>query len=861
MLKQILTAILLALSIQNTVAQQLRATRSHYTTKEGLCSNVITSLAQDDFGYLWIGTWNGLSRYDGYHFFNYKTGNASHVKNLHNHIHDIVIDPSQNVWMRMYDQRIFVLNRTTDQFVDPFENPKGEDDFFCSSPLIVTTEGDVLANIKGESLFRLRLDRKGLSREEVVTSQEKITCIAEDCEGGIWLGTRNGLRHLGKGKYEFDQKILLPEEHITSLHPNGFNILAATSNGKIFSISSSLEPKLIRNTAGRPIHTMFVDSHGLIWFCDNTMGALYLNPQTGKEKKFKQYVPIPEPDERGGAFNEVNGVLWVKMNYGGYGYYERETDEIAYFHNDPSNPWNLLNTVQASLELTDGIVWESTKRRGLEKLELLLNNIVRARPVPNANSTIENEIRALYYDSQRKLLLLGNKNSSLFLEYDNGQRSVITHDSEGKPFGRLYGITKDSKGNYWICSKDSGLYKMTPKEHGGWTIQHFSHQDSNKNSLNHNGAYIALTDKSGNVWVATYGGGVNLLTNNQQGEPVFIHPENGMKGYPQKSHRRVRTIEIDQDGNVWAGTTDGILILSYKNNQVNVETLKMSEEDDRMLMSNDIICIKRDSKGTMWIGTNGGGLARCIGKDGDSWNFETFSVRNGLPSEEIRSITFDQRGNPWFATERTICSLDLNTRVITSFSTLDGVDETALSENGAITLDNERLLFGTLDGYYIVDIKKLMAASGSQLKLQITDFLINEEIQSPRLNNTYNYYVPNSRSVKLPNRDCEFAFRFAALNFQLQHRVHYQYMLEGYDDEWQNADSDRMAVYSDIPAGTYSFKVKAFLLESPDKYDIRTMEVIVPSFFLFSSTAMIIYGVILVAILLLFLYKKKNKKC
>ena len=154
-----------------------------------------------------------------------------------------------------------------------------------------------------------------------------------------------------------------------------------------------------------------------------------------------------------------------------------------------------------------------------------------------------------------------------------------------------------------------------------------------------------------------------------------------------------------------------------------------------------------------------------------------------------------------------------------------------------------------------------MAASGSQLKLQITDFLINEEIQSPRLNNTYNYYVPNSRSVKLPNRDCEFAFRFAALNFQLQHRVHYQYMLEGYDDEWRNADSDRMAVYSDIPAGTYSFKVKAFLLESPDKYDIRTMEVIVPSFFLFSSTAMIIYGVILVAILLLFLYKKKNKKC
>ena len=124
------------------------------------------------------------------------------------------------------------------------------------------------------------------------------------------------------------------------------------------------------------------------------------------------------------------------------------------------------------------------------------------------------------------------------------------------------------------------------------------------------------------------------------------------------------------------------------------------------------------------------------------------------------------------------------------------------------------------------------------LKLKITDFFINGEIQSPRLNDNYTEYPAESKSITLPSRNSVFSFRFAALNYQLQHRVHYQYMLEGYDEDWQNAGKDRMATYSNVRSGTYKFKVKAFLLESPDKYDMRTIEVIVPKYFIFSRTVM-----------------------
>ena len=548
------------------------------------------------------------------------------------------------------------------------------------------------------------------------------------------------------------------------------------------------------------------------------------------------------------------------MNHGGYGYYNRETDEVEYFHNDPNNPWNLSNTVYAALELPEGVVWESTSHRGLEKLELQKNNIVRIRPVPNPSSARENEIRAMYYDTQRKLLLIGNKYSTLFLNYDDGKREVITKDSDGNPLGRFYGISKDLKGDFWLSSKDNGLYHMQPAANGGWTLKNYRHQKDNPQSLSHNGAYMAVEDKSGNIWIATYGGGVNLLTREARSNPTFLSPANGMKDYPKDSYMKVRTIEVDQEGNIWAGTTDGILILSYKNNKVNVEKLQMPETGNQMLMSNDIVCMKCDNTGKMWLGSNGGGLACTIGKKDGLWLFENYGARDGIPSEEIRSITFDQRGNPWFATEHILCSFDIASKIVTIFSYLDGVDETVLSEGNAVTMGNGDLLFGTLDGYYVVDLKKLMASSGSLLKLQITDFFIDNEIQSPRLNKNFDYYIPSSRSVKLPSRHGEFAFRFAAMNYQLQHRVHYQYMLEGYDNDWHSADKKRMAIYSNVPGGTYTFKVKAYLLESPDQYDIRTMEVIVPSPLFLSKPALIIYGIMVVFLLLVLFYKIRSKR-
>ena len=861
--KLLLLSVVLTLSCQTISAQQLQASRIHFSTENGLCSNAVSMICQDDLGFIWLATWNGLSRFDGYEFYNYKTGNSSHIKNLHNRILDIVIDQSQNVWMHMYDDRVFVLDRNTDRIINPFEGYDGFEEYRTNAPLLVTSSGEVLVSIAGNnSIYMMTLDRRGLKSEKITAGDLSITSMAEGYQSDIWLGTNKGIHRLNRRSLSLERDAILPDQRISCLYSNGYNIFAATKDGSIYSFAYGQEPKLLRKPNGMGIFSTYVDSHGLVWFCDDRMGVSRLNPETGNEKFFQQTVLVPEQDGRGGEFNEHNGVVWIRMNHGGYGYYNRETDQVEYFHNDPSNPWNLSNTVNAALVIKEGVVWESTSRRGLEKLDILKDNIVRIRPVPDAVSTLENEIRALYYDKDRKVLMLGNKSSCIFMNYDNGRQEKITQDSQGNSFGRIYGISKDSKGNYWICSKDYGVFLMSPKANGGWDIKKFCYEEGNPQSLSDNAAYYAVEDKQGNIWIATYGGGVNLMIKDSRGGFIFQHPKNGMKNYPKNNtYLKVRTIEVDIEGNVWAGTTDGILIMRYEGKEVKIEKLKMPSEGDQVLMSNDIIILKRDNRGHMWVGSNGGGIAYSIGKDKDgNWLFENYGAKDGLPSEEIRSITFDQHGNAWFATEHIISTLDIEKKIFTTFSNLDGVDETMMSEGGAITLENDDILFGTINGYYVVDRSKLMAEKGSLLKLQITDFFVNGELQSPRFNDNYDFYAPMARRIKLPANGKSFGFRFAAMNYALQHRVHYQYMLEGYEEEWHNAERNRIATYDKLKAGTYTFKVKAFLLESPEKFDLRTVEVVVPAFTGYGQIIYWIIGFVVLAVLLWLLFRMRRKK-
>ena len=856
--------LLLPLTPHESKAQQLQASLSHYTTDNGLPSNAIAALNNDDYGYVWIVTWNGVSRFDGYHFYNYQTGITSGIRGLHNRVDNLVIDLSQNVWLKMYDGRIFVINRQTDRIEDPMEGVSGHDemhvDYFFTP--YVTSHGDVLVSYDDVGLYKLRLDRSGKKQDLIMTGNLTVKCVVEGYHGDLWAGTNKGVHRIDQSNFSLEKDGYFLDEDITRLSTNGYNIFAGTKSGKIMQFSYGTEPTLVKDV-GREITGLFIDSRGTLWFSDLGDGAYRLNPETGETKFFTQKLPMPEFTSRGAEFGEAMGVVWVRMNHGGYGYYNRETDEVEYFHNDPVNPWNLSNTVNARLEMNDGVVWESTIRRGLEKLEVLKNTIERKLLMPESTSPLDNEVRGMCYDKKRHLTFLCNKHGAIFVFDAQGHHvHTITHDSQGNAIGRPYGMTVDSKGNYWVCDKDNGIFKITPTA-GNYHVVNYRHVEGDMWSLSHNAAYQCVEDHAGNIWVATYGGGVNILRPNKSGGYLALHAQNVMKRYPSNTFQKVRTLTVAKDGKVWAGSTDGILIMSLKGDEVTIEQRKDPENLQDGLMSNDIVCLACDKQGTIWVGSNSGGLSHTVSQEpSGAWTFKNYGVADGLPSEEIRSLTFDDKGNVWFAADHILCSFDPTKKIFTTFSLLDGVDETMCSESAAMVGERGDIIFGTMNGYYTVERKKLKNATGSLLKLRITDFFLNEELQSPRLTDNFNYYVPEARHVTLPNNGSRFGFRFAALNYQLQHRVVYQYKLDGYDSDWCNADKTRTAMYDGVPAGTYRFHVKAFLLESPENYDIRTIEITVPPLFIFSGTAIWIYMLILAVggLWLLWWYQERLRK-
>ena len=866
--KMMLAATIFIGAANGAEAQTMSASQTHYSTEDGLCSNAVSNIIQDDYGYIWIGSWNGLSRFDGFNFFNYKTGGSSKVPLLHNRIIDMISDQWQNIWMRMYDGRVFMLERTKDRIVNPLEGVKGYENLKTQNTMAITSKGEVLAIMKGVGIYKMKYTKWGFENELITTGQLKPTVVVEGYKGDLWVGTDKGVRRLSANHESLSQNAILGEESITAMYSNGYNVYVGTKSGKVYSCAYGQDPRFIKDT-GKAINSIFRDSYGTVWISTGGQGISRINEKTGDMKEFTQVVLVPEYDVTGVKVSEVAGTVWLTMSHGGFGYYNRATDEVEYFHNNPANTWDLSNTVAAYLALPEGIVFESTSRKGLEKLEIQKRTIERRKLFEDsAIENNENETRAMYYDSHYKVVLIGNKKGSLIIT-DGTNKTIVRGEDKGMPFGRIYGIMKDRRGDYWISTKGNGLFRLSPRAKdggygalcaGGFDFTNFRNNPDNKYSISSDLVYKTIEDKYGNLWVATYGGGVNVIKREKDGRILFLNRNNVMTRYPNDAFLKVRTVTLDKYGKIWAGSTDGILVMSYFNNKVKIQVVGDNEDEEDNLQSKDVVCLACAHNGQMWVGTNGGGLSRCDDYGKGVYVFDTFGSQDGLPSEEIKSITFDERGNVWFATDHILCSFDVRKQIFSTFTILDGVDDTLCSEDAAVTLPNGKILFGTLSGYYIVDRSKLVSTNGSVMRLRITDFMINGKIQSPRFNANFDYYIPDSRKVELPNHDDEFSIRFASLNYQLQHRIHYQYCLEGYEEDWNNADNTRTATYSGLPAGTYEFKVKAFLLESPDKYDMKTITIVVPPHFLLSQSAIWIYLFLAAAIVITILYIKEERR-
>ena len=297
--------------------------------------------------------------------------------------------------MRMYDGRVFMPESSTDRIVNPLAGIKGHENLKTQNTMTITSKGEVIAIMKGVGIYKMKYTKWGFENELITTGQLKPTVVVEGYKGDLWVGTNKGVRRLSANNETLSNDALLGDESVTAMYSNGYNVYVGTKSGKIFSCAYGQEPRLIRDT-GKSINSIFRDSYGTVWISTGGQGITRVDEKTGDMKEFTQQVLVPEYDVTGVKVLEVTGTVWLTMSHGGFGYYNRATDEVEYFHNNPANSWDLSNTVAAYLALPEGVVFESTSRKGLEKLEIQKRTIERRKLfVDSSIENNENETRTI----------------------------------------------------------------------------------------------------------------------------------------------------------------------------------------------------------------------------------------------------------------------------------------------------------------------------------------------------------------------------------------------------------------------------------------------------------------------------------
>lgn len=848
---------------------QVKSIISHYSTSDGLPDNRIRSIIKDNEGYIWIGSWAGISRFDGHNFVNFKSYPGDNSSLRSNRVYEIVDDKAGFIWLRAYDSQIYRFDKRSEEFlaISDLLNVKGTEAILFSKILQVGDEGVWLKSVD-QGLFLIKNSAsqtpsvvrfaKGLKHGFQLPSND-ILFFHLDKSKNAWLGTSRGLVRVARqadksyravadnrfkglvythadesgndlwfttsSGYLLDykknsntlRKYKVSKAALNNVHISARSnkIYCTTATGAVISIAadgSKLAATQINK--GEPLFSIYEDRSGLLWIEPAIIGVYKLEPKSGRYRYFTQknlsnYLHIPEDYK---VFEDKEGTVWTYMKGCGFGYYDRKKDEVEYFYNEPRNPYSRFsNSVTALYYDPTGVLWLSTDARGLEKIVFQRSDFKQSILRNSSFNRSSNEVRSVLADRKNRLWI-GTKSGGIFV-IDNGKVLNDLFDSKPETGQGAYCIVEDRKGRIWLGTKDNGLYKAEPlnEEKSRYKLSHFVKSDSNPRSLNTTMVYTVLEDSKGRIWAGSYGDGL-ILIDERGGKTEFITTQTSFKNYPKGNYNKVRHIAEDASGKIWVATTEGLIVFDPDLGSPDTYKFVVHKKEPGNINSlggDDVQYIYRDSRNRMWVCTASGGLNRAIvhGASGRI-TFENYSTKNGLPSDYVLSCIEDNSGNFWLATQNGLSKFIVAEKKFQNFGLYDGLSDVAFSEGSVTRLRSGELVFGSLEGYWSFDPKKIGTQKIS-VNLALTAFKVNNVDVVPGKFLPPNPGTNNGSEVELKHDENTISIDFAVLDYRLQNKDTYVYRLKGFEEAWQVNNGQRRATYTNLPPGKYVFEVRS----------------------------------------------------
>lgn len=684
-----------------------------WLTESGLPQNTVHAIAQTRDGYVWIGTEEGLARFDGIKFTVFDKQNTPQIKS--NYIRTLLADRQGALWIgtaeglvRMLDGK-FTLFTTNEGLPSDTIQAVYED---RESNLWVATA-------TGLGVFKSGALTKFTTRERLIGGS--IQALFEDADGALWIATPYGVARV-KGD-EFTN----------------------------YTVRDGL--------ASNSVRAIQQDRDGRLWF--GSLGGL----TSYSQGRFTTYTTRDGlPNDRIIALHAGRDGDLLVGTAGGLSRF----NDGRFTGFNPGEPL-ATSTVLSLLEDLEGNLWIGTESGGINLLKDTKFTTYTVR-----NGLSNDLVKAIYEDAQGNTWI-GTDGGGLNLLKD-GKLSVYT-TRDGLSSNVILALFGDGAGNLWVGTPD-GLNRFSQ---GKFTIY------TAADGLANNDVRSICADHHGNLWIGTRGG----LTRMKDG--VF-HTFTEVDGLPNDL---IATLHEDAKGNLWVGTLGGLSRLT------NEEFTTLTTKEG--LSSDAVISLYEDADGTLWIGTNGGGLNRM--KDGQ---LTAYTTRNGLLDDVVYRILEDGRNNLWLSCRRGIFHIskkdldDFARGAISSiapvaYGTADGMMTRECSGGGdpaGWRGSDGKLWFPTIKGVAMIDPERIKTNSQPPPVV----------IEQVRIDDKS--FAPTDR-LELPPGTTRFDLYYTAPSFVAPERVRFKYKLEGFDKDWIDSGTRRIAYYTNLRPGAYTFRVKA----------------------------------------------------
>ena len=753
-------------------AQKLQLSFKSYSSKEGLSSANIYDIIQDNFGFLWFATDDGLNRFDGTNFKIYKHDPVKPNGLRVNHITSLYESKYGCIWIGTNGGGLSFYDRGKDSIIN--YKTKGTTQIGAA---VTSVHGDKDGNVCVTSYGGLYIINP--QNKELVNNSKYKPLIKElegrissfffeDSKQRIWAGTNAGLY-----LYEPSKKTVKIFRH---------------KEGDSTSLPDNVIIKIIE------------DRRGTIWVAtENGVGMLMPDGAS-----FKTYLHTSPSQQKGSSIVSALEVdaknrLWIGTDEG-LNIMEIATGNITNFVPDNRNPNSLSSrSIRSILIDKQGVYWVGTFRGGVNKYDENFNHFnlkeynafdpygLRS-PIVTSFAQYQNMV---FIGTDGGGLQTYNRNTSLLDQIT--LPITVSNNNRGLSILTLE-MTRDNQ--LWIGTYMNGLYSYNPasKTHKYYT------KGTGATDLNNDAIFCLKEDRNGNIWIGTNGGGINLIKKGSN--QILKYPFDPLKAKDRTgpASNFIRSIEEDKAGHIWAGTFgSGISVFDPVSQKFSFYT-----KENSGIPSDYVLSIKEDTRGNIWIGTSGNGLGLL--KKG-SKRFEPLSEKDGLTNGTIYKIVEDASGKLWISTNSGLSCYDPAIGKFKNYSNHNGLQAGAFTFGAGLKLSDGELFFGGQNGFNHFNPSDLKT-NKKVPQVVLTDLKVDNQLVSPSENGPINRPMLLADEINLKYKQ-GFSIAFEALDFTVPEANQYEYKLDGFDKKWIRAGKEHKAYYGNIAPGEYVFQVRA----------------------------------------------------